>query len=98
MASVRRSWRARLTRRSSEPLTEGSTTLINLIQLQRVATTETDWKDGPIHVQPDFVVKVEAYDTPERQGYDTKLTLSHGPDEVVEGPPSEVIRRLRGGQ
>lgn len=72
--------------------------MINLIQLQRVPASETDWRDGNVYIQPDFVVKVESYDTAGDQGIDTKLTLSHGPDEVVKGPPSEIIRRLRGGQ
>lgn len=71
--------------------------MINPIEFVRVSTAENEYKDGLVHILAPHVVKIEAYERSSQQGVDTMLTLAAGHPEVVEGPPSEVIQRLRKG-
>jgi hypothetical protein len=47
-----------------------------------------------VYVVPGHVVKLESMD----HGFSTRIVSITGSPEVVEGPPSEVNKRLRSGQ
>lgn len=70
--------------------------MFNAVEFVRVPQTNEDEIviQGTVHIVPSKVIKVEPFG-PGGQGLDTLITLSEGEPEIVEGPPSEVIRRLR---
>lgn len=53
---------------------------------------------GRIFIAPSHVVTVGEYDGGQRQTVDTLITLDNGLAYTVQGPPSEVRKRLRSGQ
>jgi len=60
-------------------------------------------RDGTkVFIQPRHVVKVEGYmpatSGPDQPVFVSLLTLVAGGPEIIVGPPSVVLKRLRGGQ
>lgn len=71
--------------------------MYNAVEFERVPVQDADeWVGGTVFIVPSQVVKVEPY-AARVQGIDTRITLTEGEPEIVEGPPSEINRRLRSG-